>query len=280
MQAIHCTWTKPRIEACGSFYLEDFDILTTILSALKWREKNGKINMITDSVGYEYYTSRNLLELWDEVTCELDNIPENIDSKSFWAGGKIFALMATTEPVAIIDTDFIVWDKLAFNNMPDLTVIHSEHIYPDVYPDIGHFKMKQGYIFNPDFNWKSRPYNTAFAIIKNEILKNTFCNEAISFMENAMPQDNLTYMVFAEQRLLSMVAEMTKAEVLEISTIDKLFCDGEKYFTHTWGMKQQMREDDSLRYDFCKKCIRRISDDFPDLVPVLMEIPELKRYFQ
>ncbi len=280
MLGLHCTWTKPRTEACGHFYIEDFDILTTILSALKWRELNGKINLITDSEGYRYYASRKLLDLWDEVSCGLDKIPESIDSKSFWAGGKIFSLKETTGPVAMIDTDFIVWDRLAFDNMPDLTVIHSEDIYSDVYPDIGHFKMKQGYIFNPDFNWRCRPYNTAFTVIKNENLKNTFCHEAITFMENSFPQDNLTYMVFAEQRLLSMVAEMTKSEVLEISTMEKLFRDGEKYFTHTWGMKQQMRDDDALRYDFCKKCIRRISDDFPYFVPVLKNIPELERYFK
>ncbi len=279
MEALHCTWTKPRTESCGSFYIEDFDILTTILSALKWREKNGKITMVTDNTGYDFYRSRNLLGIWDEVTVPLDNIPAEIDARSFWAGGKIFALKETSGPIAVIDTDFIVWDKLAFDNMPDLTIIHSEDIYPDVYPDVGHFKMKQGYIFNPDFNWKCRPYNTAFTVIKNDNLKNTFCNEAISFMENAIPQDNLTYMVFAEQRLLSMVAEMTKAEVLEISTIEKLFRDGEKYFTHTWGMKQQMRDDDMLRYDFCKKCIRRISDDFPEYVSIIKEIPELKKYF-
>ncbi len=279
MKALHCTWTKPRTEACGSFYLEDFDILTTILSALKWREKNGEITMVTDSVGYEFYKSRNLLGVWDNVTCDMDNIPVTINPESFWAGGKLFALESTDCPIAIIDTDFIVWDRLAFNNMPDLAVIHSEDIYPDVYPDTGYFKMNQGYIFNPDFNWKCRPYNTAFAVIKSEKLKSLFCDEAISFMENALPQDNLTYMVFAEQRLLSMVAEMTKSEVLEISSMEKLFRDGEKYFTHTWGMKQQMREDDRLRYDFCKKCIRRINDDFPEFVPVIKSIPELERYF-
>lgn len=279
MKALHCTWTKPRTEAGESFWIEDFDILTTILSALKWREKNGTITMITDTVGYEFYKSRNLLDIWDNISTELDNIPEEINARVFWAGGKLFALKNTPCPVALIDTDFIVWDKLAFNNMPDLTVIHSENIYPDIYPDMGYFKMKQGYMFNPDFNWKCRPYNTAFAVFKSETLKDAFCNEAISFMENSVAEDSLKYMVFAEQRLLSMVAEMTKSKVLEISDMEKLFRDGERYFTHTWGMKQQMREDESLRYDFCKKCIRRINDDFREFVNILKDIPELKRYF-
>lgn len=279
MDAIHCTWTKPRMTSCKNFFIEDFDILTTVLSALKWREKNGAITMVTDSVGYEFYKDRNLLELWNNITCDLDNIPDTINPEAFWAGAKLFALKNALCPVAVIDTDFIVWDRLAFDNFPDLAVIHSEDIYPDVYPEVGYFKMKQGYVFNPDFNWKCRPYNTAFAVYKNEKLKDTFCDESVSFIENAIPQDNLTYMVFAEQRLLSMVAEMTKSEVLEISSMEKLFRDGERYFTHTWGMKQQMRDDNALRYDFCKKCIRRISDDFPEWVDILRDIPELKQYF-
>lgn len=279
MHALHCTWTEPRTASCGSFFIEDFDILTTILSALKWREKNGEITMVTDSVGYEFYKSRNLMGLWDNVTCDLDNIPNEIDPKTFWAGGKLFALKNTATPVAMLDTDFIVWDKLAFNNFPDLAVIHSEDIYPDVYPDVGYFKMKQGYIFNPEFDWRCRPYNTAFCVIKNEKLKNAYTAESITFMQNSINGDNLTYMVFAEQRLLSMVAKMMDCKILEISNMEKLFRDGEKYFTHTWGMKQQMRDDEALRYDFCKKCIRRISDDFPEYVSIIKEIPELKKYF-
>ena len=44
MDAIHINWTKPFRNRFNSPYeVEDFEILTTILSALKWREKNGII---------------------------------------------------------------------------------------------------------------------------------------------------------------------------------------------------------------------------------------------
>lgn len=52
MDAIHINWTKPfRNRFNAPYEVEDFEILTTILSALKWREKNGNIKMVTDSVG-------------------------------------------------------------------------------------------------------------------------------------------------------------------------------------------------------------------------------------
>ena len=90
--------------------------------------------------------------------------------------------------------------------------------------------------------------------------------------------DNLTYMVFAEQRLLPMCADMLGIQTKEFSTLEKLFCDGEKYFTHIWGMKQQLREDESLRRDFCMRCIRRIKDDFHEYIPILKNLEELQIY--
>lgn len=278
MIAIHSNWTKPRILSHGSFFAEDFDILTTILSALKWREKNGIIKMATDSIGYEFYKSRGMCSLWDEVTTELDKIPDYVDANMFWAAGKLFALKNASAPTAVIDTDFIVWDRLAFDNLKDITVIHSEELYSDVYPDIHHFRMKPGYIFNPDLNWYINPSNTAFYVIKNASLKDMYVNEATEFIKNSQSGDALTYMVFAEQRLLPMCAHALGITTDEFSSVNRLFEDGERYFTHIWGMKQQMRENPVLREDFCRKCIRRIQSDFSEYVPMLKNIPELSKY--
>ena len=280
MNAIHSTWSKPRIYSTGDFFMEDFDILTTILSALKWREKNGRIKMVTDRAGFEFYKSRGMCGIWDEITTELDDIPDSINPEMFWAAGKIFALKNQSAPVAAIDTDFIVWDRLAFNNMGDISVIHKEDIYPDVYPDIHHFNMKQGYIFDPCLDWHEHPSNMAFYVVRNETLKNSYTDAAIEFMENSLDGDNLTYMVFAEQRLISMVAKKLNIAINAISTAEKLFKDGERYFTHTWGMKQQMRDNEALRQDFCKRCVRRILTDYPHMKDILIKIDNLKAYFE
>ena len=279
MQAIHSNWTKPRKNACGEFFIDDFDILTTIISALKWREKNGIIKMATDSIGYEFYKSRNLLTIWDEVTTELDDIPDTINPQRFWAAGKLYALNNADIPVAMIDTDFIVWDRLAFDNLNDITVIHREELYSDVYPDIYHFDMKRGYVFNPDFDWRLKPANTAFYVMKNAGLRDIYIREAIDFMQNSNEGDSLTYMVFAEQRLLPMCANASGITINEFSNLEQLFRDGERYFTHTWGMKQQMRDNPNLRNDFCMRCARRIKDDFREYLPILSKIPEIKDYF-
>lgn len=280
MEAVHVNWTKPQYISKGEYAAEDFEILTTILSALKWREKNGSIKMITDSRGAEYYKSRGMCSIWNDIETILDEVPDCIDPCMFWAGGKLFALSKSTAPLAVLDTDFIVWDKIAFNNLGDIAVIHDEDIYPDVYPDREHFKMKNGYKFDPALDWSVRPVNAAFYVISNNELLKCYTSEALRFMENAGQGDNLTYMVFAEQRLLSMCAKKLGIDIYVISNLERLFKDGERYFTHTWGMKQQMRDMPKLRTDFCLRCINRIMREFPEYAEMLSGIDELSKYFE
>ena len=95
MDAIHINWTKPfRNRFNAPYEVEDFEILTTILSALKWREKNGNIKMVTDSVGAQYYKKTGLDVIWNSVENILDNV--DVNSNVFWAAGKIFALKEQT----------------------------------------------------------------------------------------------------------------------------------------------------------------------------------------
>lgn len=282
MNAIHINRTKPYINKFGTSYqIEDFEILTTILSALKWQEKNGSIKMVTDSIGADYYESIGLLELWDMgISKSLDHMPK-IDENLFWAAGKLFALNEETAPTAVIDTDFIVWESILFDKLPDVSVIHREDLYPDIYPDINFFNMND-YTFDPSFNWDVRACNTAFCVFKNNNFMKYYTSESINFMLHAddNSNDTLKYMVFAEQRLLAMCAEKYGVEILEFSNLFNLFRNGEGYFTHIWGMKQQMRDIPALRFDFCKRCISRIEKDFPHWIEKLRKIDCLRLYFQ
>ena len=280
MNAVHINWTKPYFERnSGEYRIEDFEIMTTVLSALKWQEKNGSIRMITDSVGYEYYIKNNMAELWDGgISVELDGIKEN--AYMFWAAGKLHALQNEKAPIAVIDTDFIVWEEILFEKLGDLTVIHDEDLYPDIYPDVNAFRMKSGYRFHPSWNWKLKSLNTAFYVIKNQKLLDEYTKEAIYFMNNAEPQDDpLRYMVFAEQRLLPMAAAKIGCTVDTFSNLERLFRNGEGWFTHVWGMKQQMRENEELRELFCLKCAARIIKDFPKWAEKLKKNSAVKKYF-
>lgn len=264
-------------KTASPYAVEDFELLTTILSALKWREKNGPITMITDSIGEEYYKSIGITSIWDKTENILDNIDVNPDV--FWAAGKIFALKKQKAPVAMIDTDFIIWETINADKLTDVTVIHFEDLYPDVYPGKDFFRMNN-YKFDDDFDWGLKACNTAFCIIKNDELLKYYTEKSIEFMCNADEEnDRLKYMVFAEQRLLPMCAKKLSMTVSAFSNLGSLFSGEEKRFTHTWGMKQQMRDNSALRYDFCMRSINRIIHEYPHMYAILKNIKSLKQYF-
>lgn len=261
----------------GEYQTEDFELLTTILSALMWRAKNGKITMVTDTVGAEYYRRIGLGDIWDSMEVLLDDIDVNPDV--FWAAGKLYALKEQSAPVAMIDTDFIVWETLDFDALGEVTVIHFEDLYPDVYPPKEYFTMTE-YEFDERFDWSLRACNTAFCVIKDNELLKLYTDTAVEFMRSAREEnDRLAYMVFAEQRLLPMCAKLSGAAVSAFSSLDELFSERERRFTHTWGMKQQMRDNPALRYDFCKRCINRIIHENPHMYEVMRKIDSLKQYF-
>lgn len=113
MNTFHSNWTKPfSLRNQGrSYFIEDYDLLTTVLSALEWRAHNGGIKMVTDSTGAEYYYRLGLSHIWDlGVTASLDALnSKDIFPLSFWAAGKIFALQQQPVPCVMLDTDFIAW---------------------------------------------------------------------------------------------------------------------------------------------------------------------------
>ena len=92
--------------------------------------------------------------------------------------------------------------------------------------------------------------------------------------------DALTYMVFAEQRLLAMCAEKKHAHAAALSDLPALFGGAQNgYFTHIWGFKQQMRENPELYEDFCRRCAARLQKDFPEESKTIANIAELSPFF-
>lgn len=277
MNAIHVNWTKPSMGKPP----EDFELLTTIISALKWREKNGSIGLITDNAGAEYYKRNSIDVIWDRgIDNCLDDIVQGINPHMFWAAGKIFALTRCTAPIAVLDTDFIVWEKISDDTFRDVAVIHREELYPDTYPNKEYFHMRKGYEFDSRLNWDIKACNTAFYIIKNQDFLNLYISEAVNFMRNVVDCDEtLKYMVFAEQRLFGMCAEKMGIDVQAISDLETLFGSGGGY-THIWGMKQQMRDMPELRNEFCRRCISRIIHDYPYMEEIIRRTECLKPYFE
>ena len=83
IEAFHSNWTAPFLRANPNknYYIDDFEILTTIISALKWRENNGSIKMITDDIAADYYKKLGIDTIWDlGIDVSLNKINNDIDS--------------------------------------------------------------------------------------------------------------------------------------------------------------------------------------------------------
>lgn len=282
MNAFHINCTAPFFHAnpTGTYRVEDFELLTTMLSALKWQEQNGSIRMVTDKVGAAYYRALGLHKLWDGgIDDTLNEELDALDHSALWAAGKLYALRKQAAPCVMLDTDFVIWKDISRQlEGQELVVAHREELYDDVYPPREAFLLEEGYAFPPAWDWEALPCNTAFAYFRDGEFKDYYTANAIAFMQAATRCDNpLTYMVFAEQRLLAMCAMERGAEIHTLLDMDALF-EHQEWFTHIWGFKQEMRSSFESREWFCRRCIKRIAKDFPDWADTLANIPMLQIY--
>jgi hypothetical protein len=284
LNAFHIDWTKPFffLNPNCSYHKEDYELLTTIISALSWRKHNGSIKMVSDLVGTEYYRHLGITHIWDlGIDAVLDTlIDDTINPLSFWAAGKIFALKEQRTPCVMIDTDFIVWKSLITEIKNEkLAVAHREDINAEIYPEKSFFNMDVNYRFPPEWDWTVLPCNTALLYIADECLKEYYTSESIRFMQNLLKTKNTTAeMVFAEQRLLAMCATAKGIKIKTFLDINSL--ETQVSFTHVWGLKSELQTNREKRREFCLSCVRRISIDFPEEINVLKKIECLKSYIE
>lgn len=252
MNGVHTVWTPPK---GGAVFKTDYELLTAVLSALEWRKHNGKIIMFTDNT--EYFEKSGLSPVWDRIV-RLD-IKSSPDPYTFWAAGKIYAMKKMNTPFCMLDTDFIVWKKINFDKIR-LSAIHEEELSMHVYPDY------KSFFENSDYNSLIKPVNTAFTYINDAEFLRLYTTEAISFMKSfPKTDDKLCPMVFAEQRMFSMCADKLGIDIHIMSNLKSLFENGaDGRFTHLWGFKRQMDENNVLRYDYRKRILSRIEKEFSE----------------
>lgn len=271
MKAIHINSTAPFFakHKDGAYFIEKFDVYNAVISALQWRKVNGEISYITDTAGKKYIEKLGISSVWNSVEALIPDDFEGINPQMFWAAGKLLALREVSAPVAMIDTDFIVWNKLELEDT--LVAAHEENITPSVYPEKSYFKLKKPFELDV-LDGTVLPLNTAFLYLPDEDFKQYYVNQSLAFMKSAADcGDRLCYMVFAEQRLLAMCAKKLQIATKTLMDKDELFFP-QSDFTHLWGAKQVLREDLGQRADFCRRARERIERDFPAYKDIIASI--------
>ena len=144
------------------------------------------------------------------------------------------------------------------------------------FPDVSSFRLK-GKVLDEGLDYSVLPLNTAFLYIPDEDFKQYYTSRSIAFMKSAVyGGDYLTYMVFAEQRLLPMLAKRCGIEYTTLLDKDRLFLPQSKY-THLWGAKQKMRDDKAQLDKFCERCRQRIRKSYPEYGYIVDNIENSRR---
>ena len=166
MLGIHVNYTIPSRgnDSIEKKYSQpDYDILTTILSALKWREHNGEIKLYTDVYGYKFYDSIGIIDIWNGgVDRNLNEyVSKKINPDFCWAVGKIYAIKEQKSPFCLMDTDLIVWENIGdLLNNRDVCCLHNESLeVTSIYKPIDFYKMKDNYVFDQKWDYVKNPYN-------------------------------------------------------------------------------------------------------------------------
>lgn len=278
--AFHVLWTKPATIGGKHFSMNNAEILTMVVSALMWQKYNGSIKLYTDNCGLEFIRSMKLSALWDGgIDTELlENNDYPIDPKIFWAAGKLIAMEAQACPCVMLDTDLIITQPIQQLLEPTaITALHSEALQPEVYLPPFLLKKPSGFIFPADYNWNTLPSNTAFLYIKDESFKNLYLSESKRFMFRNMekPNELVSQMVFAEQRLLSICADRQHLSINHL--LSDPFSLSNSSVIHLWGFKHLLRQNENVQAIYSKQLIEKFGEE---LSAYPLFIPCIEKYMQ
>ena len=267
MKGLHILSSRPSGE---SFHPAFFEVAAMALSALLWKKYNGDIILYTDKKGLNVIQEYGMKSLWDSIDTQLcDSLPDSIDWSVFWAGAKIFVLLKESSPVVILDTDLFIWQNVDYLlEKHSLVTLHREDLI-DCYLPKNKLLIAEHYIYPDGLDWSVKPCNTAFAFFADDAFKGLYAQEAIRFMENNQSgsNDRNSRMVFAEQRLLAMLAARERMEIGTL--IDDPFSKDNKVFTHLWGAKIVARKDSRQRLRLEEAILHKIKDLSKDVYEML-----------
>ena len=278
----HTIWTRPS----GSFQLDDFEVLTLITSALSWKQHNGPMWLYTDELGAAWVYSNGLGWLYDRVHVTLDEIPQEIDAKLFWAAGKLFAYQQAPLGSVSIDYDAIIWKRMPHYFAHDIVALHPE---PTSWG--GYKKGPIQSIYGDEaINWKTDSLNSSVLVFNDQALKDAYTADAIRFMlecSNAGRRSEaytglfgpgtVTYieeMIFAEQRLLVITAKKLEKDIGFITGFDMQLEHAVRndLVSHLWNSKRGYKVHERARAHYMHYLLCYLHKHHPRVLKTLVHL--------
>jgi hypothetical protein len=191
MKAIFVNWTAPffyKEEAQGynklkmfdlpntQYDIVDYELLIQEVAVKRAKKHIGQTKLYTDNVGYEFYKSKGMLNLWDEIdvdTLETFNREyPNVNPGRFWTTGKSIVMGKEPIPYLFLDLDFIVRDNLP-SWVWNYDVVHTQWEIQRGELFVFEYQLEEiGGI--PDFVQNMMMPNTSFVFMNNEKLRDEY----------------------------------------------------------------------------------------------------------
>ena len=102
-----------------------------VLSILSWKRWHGRCVLYTNEAHLADLKLRGIDVLYDYIDSHTLATMPSVDTKKWWALGKIYVAAQQTAPFAIIDTDLYLEQPLHFNDTLAFQGYHFEAIDPD-----------------------------------------------------------------------------------------------------------------------------------------------------
>jgi hypothetical protein len=270
MPGYHSFWTEPM----SKVQMQDYELVSLIASVLYYKSHSGPMYLVSDRRGIDYLNSLKLTALYDKVI-ELQ-VDKTINSKIFWAAGKIFAHAQMPCPSISIDMDAIVWKPIRVFNSSVAVALHTE---PTDWPPYGRsWPSIKGPWSSVDAS-KVDPVNTGIVAFLDQKFKTGYIDASLSFMRefsrSGLKSEKVDWthgpsyideMVYAEQMMLSLMAKSSKRSIKTVASYDR-FADHmseNSIVTHLWNSKRGYRDHSRARDAFLHDMIEMLLHDFPE----------------
>lgn len=268
---IHIFRTRP---------LSSREILTWYLSVLSWQEQGHEVKFYCDAPNLKFIQRLHLDKLYNIIDSTFfDSLKHNYDLKTFWAMPKLLAYAREPDNVIISDTDLFPFSDLSrfWNNYDVVVYANKEFVNQHPYPPKERLSTAPGYEFPEWMDWTVQPLNTAITYFKSPEMKKEFLDTSFAYVKdnygdkkNRMGVD----MVFAEQRILAMVAAKNNLRVGIVQPLNKRCIN--KNALHLWAYKSLPEH---LMAPFDLYLFELLHNIAPDFWETLRDVDELQVLF-
>ncbi|MGN6601366.1 MAG: DUF6734 family protein [Ginsengibacter sp.] len=119
MKIVQSLWTKPLFKkdnlhkldrSDGGWQNRSYNYMSWALSCLQLKKIYGKVELVTDAVGYDLLINKLKLP-YTSISVALDQL--NDYHHDLWALGKIYTYLLQEEPFLHVDGDIYIWEKFS-----------------------------------------------------------------------------------------------------------------------------------------------------------------------